>query len=217
MSPIGDRDRKNREETYCGGIGLKSVLISVRPRHCADIAREIKDLEIRKNKPSLKVPFKCYVYCTKGVVTDPNQLSEVHGEDGKIRKCNGMVFAEFICDKIIPIWVFENGSIQDWNLHDLASACISYEEMANYIGWGRTGYGWHISGLKVYDQPKGIGSFWRYSESGERPCTKGFNCEHKYFDYSENCTACGIDFDGDSCPKMKLRIPPQSWCYVSEA
>lgn len=161
------------------------------------------------------MPFKCYVYCTLGDLTDPHQLLESHGEDGKIRKCNGMVFAEFICDKIVPIRIFENGSIQDWNHHNLASACVSYDEMASYIGWGRVGYGWHISGLKVYDQPRELGSFERYSENGELPCIKGLDCVHKYFDHSENCTACGIDFDGDSCPLMKIARPPQSWCYVN--
>lgn len=194
---------------------MKGVLISVRPRHCADMARGVKGLEIRKNKPKLEVPFKCYIYCTKGDENDPHQLLEAHGEDGKIRKCNGMVIGEFICDKIIPIRVFENGTVQDWNWNKLASACITYDEMAKYIGWGKTGYGWHISDLHLYDKPKALGSFWRYSESGDRPCVKGKDCEHKYFDYSENCTACGIDFDGDSCPKMKLSAPPQSWCYVS--
>lgn len=196
---------------------MRSVMLSVRPWHCSNMARGAKKLEIRKNKPKLEVPFKCYVYCTKGDETDPHQLLEAHGEDGKIRKCNGMVFAEFVCDEIVPIRVFENGSIQNWNHYELASACIPYDEMSFYIGWGRLGYGWHISNLIVYDQPKEIGSFMRFSENGERPCEKGQRCEYAYFDHSENCKACEIDFDGQSCPRMKVQAPPQSWCYVTVA
>lgn len=36
-----------------------------------------------------------------------------------------------------------------------------------------------------------------------RPCEEGKYCSYEYFDHSENCTACGIDFDGESCPYIK--------------
>ena len=57
----------------------KAVLISIRPEWCEKILNGEKTVEIRKNRPSLKMPFKCYIYCTKPV---------------------GNVIGEFTCDKI---------------------------------------------------------------------------------------------------------------------
>ena len=43
----------------------KAVLISIRPRWCQKIADGEKAIEIRKTRPRLEPPFKCYIYCTK--------------------------------------------------------------------------------------------------------------------------------------------------------
>lgn len=45
----------------------KAVLLSIRPEWCSRIFSGWKTVEIRKTRPvSLKEPFKCYIYCTKG-------------------------------------------------------------------------------------------------------------------------------------------------------
>lgn len=44
---------------------MKSVLISIKPRWCELIARGEKTIVIRKTKPRIDTPFKCYIYCTK--------------------------------------------------------------------------------------------------------------------------------------------------------
>ena len=44
----------------------KAVLISVKPKWCELIADGKKTLEVRKTKPNLKPPFKCYIYQSKG-------------------------------------------------------------------------------------------------------------------------------------------------------
>lgn len=43
---------------------MKTVLISIQPKWCELILSGDKTLEIRKNKPKLITPFKCYIYCT---------------------------------------------------------------------------------------------------------------------------------------------------------
>lgn len=43
---------------------MKSVLISIKPKWCELIANGKKTLEVRKTRPKLEVPFKCYIYCT---------------------------------------------------------------------------------------------------------------------------------------------------------
>ncbi len=44
---------------------MKSVLLSIKPEYCFLIADDIKTIEVRKIKPKLDTPFKCYIYCTK--------------------------------------------------------------------------------------------------------------------------------------------------------
>ena len=48
-----------------GGLTMaKSVLISIRPEWCQKIASGEKTIEVRKKRPKLAPPFKCYIYCT---------------------------------------------------------------------------------------------------------------------------------------------------------
>mgnify|MGYP000780281991 CR=1 FL=1 len=39
----------------------KAVLLSIRPEWCVKILNGEKTVEIRKNRPKLKPPFKCYL------------------------------------------------------------------------------------------------------------------------------------------------------------
>jgi hypothetical protein len=72
-------------------------------------------------------------------------------------------------------------------------------EIINYLGNGKTGYGWNITGLKIYDCPKDIREF-------RKPCIK-----HK-----DDCGLCKAhDPWSDTCMKQLLS-PPQSWCYVED-
>ena len=43
----------------------KAVLISIKPKWCELIADGEKTIKVRKTKPKLKPPFKCYIYCCK--------------------------------------------------------------------------------------------------------------------------------------------------------
>lgn len=44
---------------------MKAVLLSIRPKWCELIASGKKTIEMRKTRPKIPVPFKCYIYCTK--------------------------------------------------------------------------------------------------------------------------------------------------------
>lgn len=197
---------------------MKAVMISIQPQWVKKILRGEKTIEIRKTVPKLQPPFKCYIYCTLG--REHLAYSDYCGFDTETHErdfvANGKVVAEFICDRIFPIRVFNNGAIRYWNFYELENSCVPYNRVATYIGANRSGYGLHISELKIYDKAKELDQFWKHSDDGERPCEKGKDCEYAYYDYSENCKACGIDFGGDECPYMKLSRPPQSWCYVEE-
>ena len=177
----------------------KAVMLSIRPKWVEKIANGKKTIEVRKTRPKLETPFKAYIYCTMPDTKDPHNILELHGADGKICKTNGKVVGEFTCDRIFPINVFNNGSIQNWLFEHMERSCLAYEELAGYIGNGKTGHGWHISDLLIYDQPKGLSEFQRATD----PCV--FCMER----IARECT---------DCKKLSsdIKRPPQSWCYVEE-
>ena len=135
---------------------MKSVLISIKPEWCEKIVNGKKTIEVRKNKPKLETPFKCYVYCTQGMNL---WLAGIKGKR-EIQKLNGQVIGEFICDEVYPIRVLESGTIRDWDYYNLYESCLSFYEMAEYIGAGNTGYAWHISDFVLYDKPKELSEFY---------------------------------------------------------
>lgn len=176
----------------------KAVLISIRPKWCQKIVSGEKTIEVRKTKPKLETPFKCYIYCTlpkyphEDFIATDYPRPQFYG--------GGKVIGEFTCDRIFPINVFNNGSIQNWLFEHMERSCLAYEELAGYIGNGKTGHGWHISDLLIYDQPRELSEFRRATDP----------CDSCHAEYTWECTDCK-KFSGD------IKRPPQSWCYVEES
>ena len=129
---------------------MNSVLISIKPRWCERITRGEKVIEVRKTRPKIDTPFKCYIYQTSG----------------------GGVIGEFVCDRIIRICSVGfagSGEKPKYRVSDpylpcmeidgiLDAACLSLETAEKYLS-GNIGYCWHIADLKGYDQPKALGNF----------------------------------------------------------
>lgn len=185
---------------------MKSVLIAIQPKWCELIASGKKTVEVRKTKPKLDPPFKCYIYCTK----DPTFAEKTlrgFADDGKAiyYKANkGKVIGEFVCDEIFPIRVFENGCIQDYMCHYMERSLVPYDDIAAYIGKDKTGYGWHISDLEIYDMPKELGEFAKLDKC---PYNNKGKCIYAHHCYRAGQTnLCG----------GYVEKPPQSWCYVEE-
>lgn len=178
---------------------MKAVMISIRPRYTSLIGSGRKTLEIRKKRPNLAPPFKCYIYETHGKADFP-WISE----DGyHIFRGRGKVIGEFICDHIIPIHVGIDGLIPTMvDGIELLHSMLTPQEIVSYIGNGQTGYGWHISELKIYDKPKELSEFFVWKKCN--------SCRRSGYE----STACGYDEDC-KVPAMIVR-PPQSWCYVEE-
>lgn len=188
----------------------KAVMISIRPKWCQKIADGEKTIEIRKTRPRLETPFKCYIYCTQGGVA--------LGMWGK----HGKVIGEFTCDRIDTLArIGYTGSYEKSRYHvctddfrpklateDFLNACLAETEAEEYLR-GRTGYGWHISDLVIYNTPKELSKFWFPPE---------LYCER------ERCGGCPYDQVADvngeysyDCEwKRPLTRPPQSWSYVEE-
>nr|DAH94259.1 MAG TPA: hypothetical protein [Caudoviricetes sp.] len=168
----------------------KAVLISIRPKWCQKIANGEKTIEIRKTRPRLGPPFKCYIYCTQGGVA--------LGMWGK----HGKVIGEFVCDTYVTDKTFGHDALFN------AAACMSEPDVVAYSA-GTSLYGWHISDLKIYDTPKDLNEFWfppeLYCEKercGSCPCDQVADVNGEY------------SFDCEW--RRPLMRPPQSWCYVAE-
>ena len=123
----------------------KAVMLSIRPKWCEKIASGEKTIEVRKTKPKLETPFKCYIYCTKAPkgwfwLNSPN-----------IRR-DGVVIGEFICDRYVIDRTFGHDAVIN------AAACMTEIQCAAYSCVSPL-YGWHISKLKIYDKPKKLIDF----------------------------------------------------------
>ena len=172
----------------------KAVLISIRPKWCELIASGGKTIEVRKTRPKLETPFKCYIYCTKPSFPHEDFFVFDAGTDkAKTFYGGGKVIGEFVCDRIID-WHYipdpdesaDPGSMAyDVLTVDGEKTGLEYDEFEDY-GKGAPLYGWHISELVVYDEPKKLSEF-----TGLRKTKFG------YLPY-------------------EIKLPPQSWVYVEE-
>lgn len=173
----------------------KAVLISTRPKWCEKIASGEKTIEVRKTRPKLDTPFKCYIYRTKGFVPHIINDKWVQMEVG------GTVVGEFTCDAItrVNICGFWDDSGKQLD-NRLKETCLTSEELCDYLG-EKVGYGWHISNLKIYDTLRELGEFCR-------ACPNSLYCESCAMHWENNGT-CGNE-------SLQIKRPPQSWCYVQE-
>ena len=164
----------------------KSVLLSIKPKYCELIASGKKTIEVRKTKPKLDTPFKCYIYCIKDFY---------RAGDGYFQgKYCGKVIGEFVCDEIIEILPDnEIYGIYDISDDEVIASCLVNGDLWDY-GKGKTLYGWHISNLVVYDKPRELKEF----SSGNSKLE---------FNNTE---------DGFPWKWSGMKRPPQSWGYVEE-
>ena len=167
---------------------MKAVLLSIKPNWCKLIWSGMKTVEVRKSRPNLKTPFKAYIYCSGNsgwLMMSPKGL----------RKMDRKVIGEFTCDKIDKL--VHVGTMMDINILTLdgwykpagellQAACLTESATKKYLK-GHDGYGWHISGLKIYDKPRKLEEFTGLQSTrfGMRP--------------------------------VEVQRPPQSWRYVEDS
>lgn len=174
----------------------KAVMLSIRPKWCEKIANGEKTIEVRKTRPKLQTPFKCYIYCTMDhpyISVPCGELDKLNYRTNTVGRCNGKVIGEFTCDRIYGLAPL-NHAPDDVE----KQACLTREEIVNYLKG--TGYGWHISDLKIYDKPREL-----------RELKKN----------NRDCFYADLGLAKRDCPDCKnsgcfLERPPQSWCYAEE-
>ena len=125
---------------------MKSVMLSIQPKYCELIASGKKTVEVKKTRPKIETPFKCYIYQTK-----KTWLYDIYNI---IADWQGKVIGEFVCDEIE---ILRRNTI--FNAPALYSqSCLTRKEYFDYIG-NKTAYIWHISDLVIYDKPKELDYF----------------------------------------------------------
>lgn len=197
---------------------MKNILIAIRPKWVEKIASGQKTIEVRKSAPQ-EVPFKAYIYCTKGKpylyrVDDDDNFelartlrSKVDGYVKDYNEQNGKIIGEFICDKVYPIKnqgsSFSVADEEQSVTNEIArQSCLYYDDMVSYFG-NKDGFGWHISDLKIYDKPKELSEFRKPCPYGDLPCWICPSCDK---DENDNLIQC---FN-------TVSRPPQSYMFVEE-
>ncbi|MBR2388171.1 MAG: ASCH domain-containing protein [Clostridia bacterium] len=164
---------------------MKAVLISIQPKWCELIASGKKTIEVRKTKPKLETPFKCYIYCSE------KDYDKIFCIDKFMHKVfldgNGKqkVIGEFVCDRIQEITYTQIYNFGRYRDVCEAETRLDFYALDDYLKQ-KNGYGWHISDLVIYDEPKELSEF-----TGLRKTKFGYG-------------------------PFKITRPPQSWCYVEE-
>ena len=194
----------------------RAVLISIQPKWCELIASGRKTIEVRKTKPNIPTPFKCYIYQTK--------RTWIYNIYSKIADWQQKVIGEFVCDKIIPISVYYDNPNCYMARKEFPYVCMRDRDIINYLGNGKKGYGWHISDIKIYENPKELNEFFVIDKNKLKECPY----RERIFQNPE-FTNGNYLLGGYSCSKIKepdfcrcgcndvfksLTRPPQSWCYV---
>ena len=176
----------------------KAVMLSIRPKWVEKIVNGEKTIEVRKTCPKLQTPFKCHIYCTMDhpyISISCGELDKLNHRTNTVGRCNGKVIGEFTCDRIYKIgkdstdFLFKAGGLSVYKqaAEGKCGLCVAMtdDELHGYLGHCQ-GYGWHISGLLIYDQPRELSEF-----TGLRNTRFG-----------------AAPYD--------IKRAPQSWCYVED-
>lgn len=205
---------------------MKSIMLSIQPKWCELIASGKKTIEVRKTRPKLETPFKCYIYCTKSKEIMFNVF--LNEPEKEVEYLSDKVIGEFVCDRISQIEYQEKyliGVTSPTALRffsdKIKATCLTLEEL-NAYGKGKPLYGWHISDLKIYDKPKELGEF--CVRNNHPNCDQ---CAHipvgmhpqEFVWHNDFCGECSrLSYKSMWATHFRKRLarPPQSWCYVEE-
>ena len=170
-------------------------MLSIRPKWCEKIVSGEKTIEVRKTRPKLDTPFKCYIYCTlpkyphEDFIATDYPRPQFYG--------GGKVVGEFTCERIALI-AYDGGELSSTtNAAFSPATCLTQSEIIAYIGDKGRCYGWHMSDLRIYDTPRNLSEFRRATDP----------CDSCHAEYTWECRGCK-KMSGD------IKRAPQSWCYV---
>lgn len=194
---------------------MKSVLLSIRPKQCEKITAGEKTIEVRKTRPKIETPFKCYIYETKALSDMPTFIDE----DGHVLYTGcGQIIGEFVCDGIDE-YSYDYCDGVDIDDDTILETALDREDI-NIYAKGKTLYGWHISNLKIYDKPRELSEFEVVDKKAISQCENREQAYYAFTDtgYIKNGFYCKKkdDWCFGGCKRKALAHPPQSYMFVEE-
>ena len=173
------------------------ILASIKPYYYYLIAERKKKIEVRKS--ALKnLPQDIAFYMSK----DEKSFAKIPKEfQEKYRKHFGKVGMRVVCNKVDEYTFSSYEAEYRVNHLEQNAMCLNQPELIRY-GKGKTLYGWHISDLKIYDEPKELSEFFKPCPTKEKGDCLSCDCLADN-DYGGVCT-------------NNLTRPPQSYMFVKE-
>ena len=217
---------------------MKCIMLSIRPKWVEKIASGKKTIEVRKTRPKIETPFKCYIYCTKPskkyqticgcMVINTDELYRLpngkikHDWAGELMCCNseynrdnflnGKVIGEFICDKVDKIMTLQHTY---YNFLGVPLARIT-----EYGIWNDDLPQMCLTKKEIEEYGKGKTLYgWHISD------LKIYDKPRELSEFSRPCSYSGLCFsckrtsfkkDGNLLCNTKITRPPQSWMYVED-
>lgn len=220
---------------------MKSVLLSAQPKWCELTASGKKTVDVRKTRPKIETPFKCYIYCTKGTdrllyfssndkVLRTTKSKYINSIERTCKIFSGKVIGEFVCNKI-EIFNIPHPWLSQLIRQDLRKkSCVPFGELYEYSNGGKKVlFAWHISELVIYDTPKELQEFVKpgypkMEELDDALCSYCYRTEYgekKCYSYPGGYISCEGRYCDEAYDKYlyneyALIRAPQSWCYVEE-
>ena len=212
---------------------MKSILISIRPEWVSKTIKGEKKIEVRSSAPKdwmdylsgkTKIepkPRTAFIYCTKGserfISTDAGDY-RINGK--VVGKFTLRKVEEIICRPICGEW---ESYTETLGYSEISQAsCLENREIVRYLK-GKNGYAWHISDLKIFDEPKGLNAFLKpnWNKGLDKELERARKEDAKIIKRIEN----GIAFDDEiaNCEELTLlgfelsgliEKAPKSWRYV---
>lgn len=162
---------------------MKTVIMSIRAVHNRNIESGAKTLELRTLPPTCELPFRVLTYES--------------GSGGRHAITN-----EWICDVRVQLSPVSA-------MLAAPDACVDMEYIRKYTNnFQKSLYSLHVSNLKVYDEPRRLGTF--YHRCKKKDCE---GCKHfKFQQINRNECDYDCEFIDGLIPIMRA---PQNYCYVS--
>lgn len=170
----------------------RAVLISIRPQWCEKIASGEKTIEVRKTRPRWRRRSRSTSTAQR------RKNGSLPSSKTEMRTTAKSTTESLFLSRLIKVLI-------------AMRLAILARSLANLCAMRSSGYGWHISNLKVYDAPKKLSEFTaacKYKNDDGTCPPRRIACSFQRYDYnpdgSINIVECG----------NTIRRPPQSWGYV---
>ena len=182
---------------------MRDILISLKPYYYYLIGENIKKVEVRKSYPKAEDWSKSgWFYMSR----DEKSFAKIPKEfQEKYRKHFGKVGMRFGCDRIdrvasINTPCMDYIEVNDkWHKYFSELSCLTVDELGKYLVYNKYGYGWHITDLVVYDEPRELRDFKPYNRTEE-------DCKFSHLGLAiPKCNDCRVCY---------VKRPLQSWGYV---